>query len=94
MAQVRPITLGPPISALTPQKYRECIKSLHYVPPSKNPSSIAEIKLYFGKRTIVRVSREPKYVAKHELTILAKDYKKTEQEITDLLRSRKVEIRD
>ena len=85
------------MSTQTPNEYRERIKSLYVEPVSASGSKgVAGVGITFGNRIIVRVKRDPKYVTKAEIKVLAKEYGKSEEEITALFtdKKRKIEVRE
>lgn len=82
------------LSKFSPQGFRSYVKAL-YQKPEGLPSSVSDIALYFGKRNIVKVkNREPKFVTLKEIKQLSLDYGKTETELTELFKSRKIEVKE
>jgi len=69
------------------------VRSLYVMPETKTASAVPGVSISFGKRTIVRNNRTPKYVREKELRVLAKEYEKTFTELWNLMKLRKIEVR-
>lgn len=76
----------------TAESWNAFVRGLRIDQPSKSSKTVPEVMLLFGKRTIVKIARQIKRVTEAEIALLAQEYSKTEQELRELLTSRKVEI--
>lgn len=91
MRRVIPL-ISKSLSKQTPEEYHAHVKSLYVRPPGSTP--VNGVKIVFGKKvTQVRFGKDmPKRITKKQIKMLADFYEKTEQEITELMQKRKVEI--
>lgn len=82
-----------PLSSFTPEEFHLHVKNLYYVDTvNKESISAPGITLYFGKRTIIRVKRDPKTITREEITELSKEYDKEEAEMLKIFKTRKIEV--
>lgn len=79
---------------MTPENFYNYCLSLIQKNLKTQSSAVDGVGISFGKRTIVRVKREPKFVTRNEIKLLAEEYRKEEQELLDLFTKRKIDVRD
>ena len=77
------------------KEFKQYIVGMYERPPTKGSQEVEGVGITFGTRTVVRVKRDPKYVTKKEIKILAEEYGKSEEELTALFsaKQRKIEVR-
>ncbi len=88
-------TLKAKLADYAPEEFYAYAKSLRQV-GKHNASTVPEVKFHFQKngRVILRVTRDPKWVSMKELKLLSQDYGKSIDELMEIARKRKVEIRE
>lgn len=91
MRRVIPL-IGPDFKRQSPLTFYNRVRSLFEKPAGS--SSVEGIKISFGKKvTQVRVTRQERVVTHQEVELLAKEYDKTVEEISETLTKRKVQIK-
>ncbi len=86
------LLLGPPISKQTPEDFIEYVKGLYNAAASKGSKSVDGVTLTLGKRTIVRIKRDPKALTRDEVARLAEEHETDEVSLLTLFHSRKIGI--
>lgn len=87
-----PLT-GPDFLKQTPETFWAYCKSLIVRKASVSTEVSGFAISFMPTRTTVRTDRKPKFITRDELVLLAKEYKKTEEELVILMQQRKVEVR-
>ena len=88
------LLLNESIKLHTPNSYYEFVHSLFIKPTSKTQTGVDGVRVLWGKRLIVTVSRKPKYVTYSELETLAKEGAIAIDELYRQFRKRKIELRN
>lgn len=88
-------TLSAKLADYTPEEFYTYAKSLRQV-GKHNASTIPEVKFHFqdSGKVILRISRDPKWISTKELELLSQDYGKSIDELKEIAKKRKVEIRE
>ena len=85
--------LGPNIYKQSAASFKAYVRSLFIKPISKTQTGVDGIRISFGKRMIIYVERDPKFVTYNEISTLAKEGQLNTDEMYRMFKKRKIEIR-
>jgi len=92
---MKPPLLSPKhISDYTPEEYMDYVKSLYIDPKAGKPIPREFNATRTKKGTItIRIKRDPKYITRAEIIILAAELKIPQSEMFLLIKKRKIEVK-